>query len=911
MTRHVIGREPELAAIDDMVARVAGGKGGLIFLHGPPGIGKSCLIDALAGSAHKRDLTVRHATATATRGGQPFSLFTAFVPEDELDSGDPDAEVVLRAVEAMNSGSPSVLVIEDAHWADRYSVSALGVLGRRAVDLGLLLAVTSRDLPSRGDLAVLLDLATAHGYDLPLRELDSDEVLELAHARIGPTLGVELIQLCGSVGGNPFLVHELLDAIEHQAFQLPRDCVAESGELDLRRRMRDVAVASLPMGTVIIPALAAVPGGASARELAAILDAPFGSIVDALLAGIDAGTLVGGPTNVSFRHDLVRQAVLATTSTGVEHDLIRRAVDVLGAVGADADRQAACLLELATYSDPADAPTLVAAGRSQLHDRPDLAADLYAEAVALGHRAGPVDDTVLYEFGSALLNSGRAAEVEPLLDRHFEPFHLDEPLARQRLRGNAALLVGKLDVLVDNYQSLTVDEIERRYSNTDSEAVDAVAELAVLRVNAGRPAEALELLAWVERSPCPTHARLDMTINETRSLLASLDGRFDDAVALAGAALRHAHSDVVRPANEVTPRLMRAIALGHLGDDEGSLAAVRAPLSGERPRWAGPMFQGFATAALFRLGRWDDALAEADAAIAGAAEWAVATGSAWPHAVGAMVSVARGDLGAAQEWIAAGERPDATRAVGREWLALAVVHLLEAQGNNAAAAQVAAMASERILDAPAPGLLLNAGADLVRVCLADGNTDQAAVIADALDAMAGRSTSAVAAGTARWAVGLCRNDAGLVAEGASMLSAVNRGPEAARAFADAAQISASMSTDGGTDHYAETALGMFETFGARHWADRLRSTLRASGHKIRASRPTNRPALGWDGLTDSEARIVQMLGNGHTNGEIAGQLVISRRTVESHLGRVYQKLGFTSRAQLVAAAARHERPRAE
>lgn len=904
MTRHVIGRDSELAAIDDMVDRVVGGNGGLIFLHGPPGIGKSCLVDALAGTANERDLTVRHATATATRGGQPFSLFTEFVPENDLDSGDPDAEVVLRAVEAMNGDSPSVLVIEDAHWADRYSVSALGVLGRRAVDLGLLLAVTSRDIPARGDLAVLRNLATAHGYDLPLRELGSDEVLELAHARLGQTLGPELVQMCGSVGGNPFLVHELLDAIEHRAFQLPPECVPEPGELDLRRRMRDVAVASLPMGTVIIPALAAVPGGASARELAAILDAPFGSIVDALLAGIDVGTLVGGPTNVSFRHDLVRQAVLATTSTGVEHDLIRRAVDVLGSVGADAERQAACLLELATYADSADAPTLVAAGRSQLNDRPDLAADLYAEAVALAYRTGPVDDAVLYEFGSALLNSGRAAEVEPLFNRHFEPFHLDEPIARQRLRGNAALLVGKLDILVDNYQSLTIEEIERRYSNSDSEAVEAVAELAVLRANAGRPAEASELLEWVARSPSPANPSLERTIHETRSLLAVLDGRFDEAVTLAGAALRHAHTDVVRPANEVTPRLMRAIALGHLGDDEGSLATVRAPLRGQRPLWAAPMFQGFATAALYRLGRWDDALAEADAAIAGAAEWAVATGSEWPHAVAAIVSIARGDLDAASGWIAAGDRPDATRGVGREWMALAVVHLLEAQGNDAAAAQIAAMASQRILDAPAPGLLLNAGADLVRVCLADGNLDQAAAIADTLGAIADRSTSAVAAGTARWAAGLCRNDAELVADGASMMSAVHRRPEAARAFADAARISASMSTDTSTRDYAETALGLFETIGAPQWADHLRSTLNTAGYKIRVSRPTTRPALGWDGLTDSEARIVQMLGNGHTNGEIAAKLIISRRTVESHLVHVYQKLGFTSRAQLVAAAAR-------
>jgi DNA-binding NarL/FixJ family response regulator len=904
MTRHLFGRDPELAAINNMVDRVVGGNGGLIFLHGPPGIGKSRLVDALAGTANERDLTVRHATATATRGGQPFSLFTEFVPENDLDLGDPDAEVVLRAVEAMNGGSPSVLVIEDAHWADRYSVSALSVLGRRAVDLGLLLAVTSRDIPARGDLAVLGDLATAHGYDLALRELGPVEVLELAHARLGQSLGIELVQLCESVGGNPFLVHELLDAIEHQAFQLPPECVPESGELDLRRRMRDVAIASLPMGTVIIPALAAVPGGASARELAAILEAPFGSIVDALLAGIDVGTLVGGPTNVSFRHDLVRQAVLATTSTGVEHDLIRRAVDILEAMGADADRQAACLLELATYADPADAHALFAAGRSQLHDRPDLAADLYAEAVALAHRGGPVDDAVLYEFGSALLNSGRAAEVEPLLDRHFEPFHLDEPIARQRLRGNAALLVGKLDIIVDNYSSLTIEEIERRYSNKDSEAVDAVAELAVLRANSGRPAEASELLAWVALSPCPTHPSLERTIYETRSLLAALDGRFDEAITLAGTALRHAHTDVVRPANEVTPRLMRAIALGHLGDDEGSLATVRAPLTGQRPLWAAPMFQGFATAALYRLGRWDDALAEADAAIAGAAEWAVATGSEWPHAVAAIVNVARGNLDSASDWIAAGDRPEATRGVGREWMALAVVHLLEAQGNDAFAAQVAAMTAQRILDAPAPGLLLNAGADLVRVCLADGNTAQAIAIADTLEAIADRSTSAVAAGAARWAVGLCRNEAELVADGASMLSAVHRRPEAARAFADAAQISASTSTEPSTREYAENALALFETIGAPQWSDRLQSNLRAAGFKIGTARPPSRPALGWDGLTDSEARIVQMLGNGQTNGEIAAQLVVSRRTVESHLVHVYQKLGFASRAQLVAAAAR-------
>jgi DNA-binding CsgD family transcriptional regulator len=84
----------------------------------------------------------------------------------------------------------------------------------------------------------------------------------------------------------------------------------------------------------------------------------------------------------------------------------------------------------------------------------------------------------------------------------------------------------------------------------------------------------------------------------------------------------------------------------------------------------------------------------------------------------------------------------------------------------------------------------------------------------------------------------------------------------------------------------------------------LRADLRAEGLSMRPRRTPPRPAIGWGSLTVTERAVVEHVGEGLTNSEIAERLFVSRRTVESHLGRVYPKLGLQSRPQLVAAVAR-------
>jgi DNA-binding NarL/FixJ family response regulator len=84
------------------------------------------------------------------------------------------------------------------------------------------------------------------------------------------------------------------------------------------------------------------------------------------------------------------------------------------------------------------------------------------------------------------------------------------------------------------------------------------------------------------------------------------------------------------------------------------------------------------------------------------------------------------------------------------------------------------------------------------------------------------------------------------------------------------------------------ALAVFDALGAPLWSARARGELgRISGR------------AGSGGLTSSEQRVAELVADGLSNKEIAAALVVTPRTVEAHLTRVYAKLGVRSRAELV------------
>ncbi len=96
---------------------------------------------------------------------------------------------------------------------------------------------------------------------------------------------------------------------------------------------------------------------------------------------------------------------------------------------------------------------------------------------------------------------------------------------------------------------------------------------------------------------------------------------------------------------------------------------------------------------------------------------------------------------------------------------------------------------------------------------------------------------------------------------------------------------------------------LYEQLGAADGMARVRSRLRAEGTRLRYWTPADRPAVGWGSLTGTERRIVELVAQGLSNREVAGQMFLSMHTVAFHLRHIFWKLDVSSRVQLTRLAA--------
>ncbi|MBV9872797.1 MAG: hypothetical protein JO214_19450 [Frankiaceae bacterium] len=107
----------------------------------------------------------------------------------------------------------------------------------------------------------------------------------------------------------------------------------------------------------------------------------------------------------------------------------------------------------------------------------------------------------------------------------------------------------------------------------------------------------------------------------------------------------------------------------------------------------------------------------------------------------------------------------------------------------------------------------------------------------------------------------------------------------------------------------QQACARYQQAEAEHDLDRVRARMRALGARPRHWSCADRPSFGWDSLTDTERRVVDVVVEGLTNRQAAAQLYLSPHTVAFHLRQVFRKLEISSRVQLARLASEHSHDR--
>jgi DNA-binding CsgD family transcriptional regulator len=190
---------------------------------------------------------------------------------------------------------------------------------------------------------------------------------------------------------------------------------------------------------------------------------------------------------------------------------------------------------------------------------------------------------------------------------------------------------------------------------------------------------------------------------------------------------------------------------------------------------------------------------------------------------------------------------------------------------------------------------------LVRGALAEGDSERAAVLADATRRLAaatpGHPDMAAAADHAR---GLINQDAALLEQ---VVGRYTTARARATALEDAGRVQAGQGSQDSAVALLGQAYALYEELGSAEGMARVRGRLRALGTRLCHWTHQDRPAVGWGSLTDAERTITDLVAQGLSNRQVASRVFLSAHTVAFHLRHVFWKLGVTSRVQLARMAA--------
>ncbi|NKZ06492.1 helix-turn-helix transcriptional regulator [Actinomadura latina] len=910
-----VGRERELARLRAGLERVRAGDSRLVSIDGPAGMGKTALIRRFL--ARAEDVLVLCASGEDSESLLPYGIVAQLVPQlapqfaAPRDGAVPDPPVVGSALLDVLCGLQDdhvvAVVIDNAHWADLPSLDALVFTVRRLRTARVLMVVITTDAAdSRLPEGLRRMLADDETTRMPLAGIGTAELRELS-GRLGARVLAQrsAIRLHEHTDGNPLHARALLERVPADVLDDPYAPLPAPRSYDSLVLERFAECPS--EGRLLIEAASVLGRSCTLHEAAVLSETaePLHAAEQAVRTGLLAERPTAGGLELSFPHPLVQAAVYQLLGPARRAGLHLRASEVVP------DGPARLGHRLRAVAQPDDRLAAEFAGLA----RRDAARGRWAEAA--GHMmsaarlstSGGERVRRTAEAVGMLLDDGQVAAARTLAGELAEDA---DPVALGYARGAIAAVSGRPRE-ADAWLTGAWPHCDPR---AEPDMAARVAEqLAFSRFMQGRCADAT---AWAERAAAlaPHRPGADL-VRSLRLRRLAASGRRGEGPRPT------ARPEPAAPANiggRDAP-LGCGLLLAYSGDLERAVVELNAEVDASPRRSV--RYRLAARAALgwveFQRGDWDAAARHANAAVSAALDAEQTWYEPMARALAVLVAAARGEWDGAAAHVQAAVRA-AGRAGGISALAAAAAqaHLALARGDRG--------------PVPIPlGPTTRSGSPwheyVIEVLLAEGRIRQAE---DALVTYerfgAAHESHFVLASAARLRGNLLAaqgDTVGCHAEGGSQRRAKGAGNGAEAAYqsglghaslAPVPFVQARLELDygrflrrnGRSDLAAvhiETAHTVFERLGARPYLQRCDRELGRRGHW-----PVQPTAPRAARLTRQEQAVAQLAASGLTNRQVAGELVLSVKTIEYHLSNAYSKLGVAGRTGLAALLAEHSSP---
>jgi DNA-binding CsgD family transcriptional regulator len=901
-------RLSERDTLGRLVEAVRAGQSRALVVRGDPGVGKTVLLDDLAGQASGAGCRVARAVGVQSEMELAFAGLHQLcapmlsgaeslpVPQHDamrtafgLAAGPPPDRflvglAVLSLLSEVAGDRPLICLVDDEQWLDRASAQALGFTARRlgADPVGLVFAVREPG----AELAGLPELEVAGLGDSDARAL-------LASALAGPLDARVADLIIAETRGNPLALLELPRGLSPAelagGFGLP-------GAAPLAGRIEDSfarQLDALPAETRRLLQLAAAdPSGD--RSLAWRAARRLGIPPQAGAPAVEAGLVEFGG-RVRFRHPLARSAAYRSASLPDRqqlHAALAEATDPQ----ADPDRRAWHRAQAAAGPDEDVAAELEhSAGRAQARGGMAAAAAFLERSVALTADPARHAERILVAAQASMQAGAFGKALDLLATAEAGPLDEFQSARVDLLRGHVTFASGLVSdappLLLKAARRLEPFDLElaRETYLTAWRAAGMAGHLAGASVLV-EICRAARALPPPPGDPRPLHVLLDgLALLGTDGRAAATPTLQRAAEALAGIPVE----DVLRWG------WMAADASALVWDFEGVCAICARQV--QLARDAGALAQLPIHLSALALARaWIGDFAGAATLVAEIDSVAAATGNRFPPYM------------ALRLWALQGREAEATAAIasaigqaaagGREMAATTAYWAAAVLYNGLARYEEAAAAARQATsDTLNPWMSIWALPELVEAAARGGDAELAR------DALARLAETTQPCGTDQ-ALGIEARCRALLSGGAAAddlyreaiarLSRTRLRPELARAHLVYGEWLRREQRRVDARTQLRAAHDQFTSIGMEGFAERARRELIATGEKVRKRRSETHGQL-----TAQEEQIARLARDGLSNPEIGARLFLSARTVEWHLRKVFTKLGIVSRHELKAALA--------